>query len=324
MTVITLVGFIDDVTGLDPRLKIAGQLMAAAAMALQDVGTKVAAGVMSPIGEMVGHPDLTWVVELPVLGATELDLIYWTGTAIIAVFVLGSCNAANLIDGLDGLLSGVATIAVGGMLVIALFMASAADGPLDNARIVMCLAVMGACLGFLCHNFNPATIFLGDCGSLLIGFMAIAIVLTLGDTGKTHFVVAGLVIWSIPIIDTVLAIVRRKLAGVSMSTPDAHHLHHMLKRALGVKGAVLTLYGIGLAFAVVGVWMTFGRTRVVLTVALVLISFIGVTAVKIARKQQLEQQAIEQTAKRALKPMQAPKPEDPGSGEPAPAEEAKA
>ena len=78
----------------------------------------------------------------------------------------------------------------------------------------------------------------------------------------------------------------------------------MLKRALGVKGAVFALYAIGLVFAGVGVWMTFGRTRVVLTVALVLIAFIGVTAVKIARKQQLEQQAIEKTAKRALKPME--------------------
>ncbi|MEM1424840.1 MAG: MraY family glycosyltransferase, partial [Planctomycetota bacterium] len=305
MAVITLVGFLDDVTGLDPRLKIAGQLLAAAAMALEDVGVKVAEGIMAPVGEMVGNPGLTWAFDLPVLGPTEFDLIYWAGTAIIAVFVLGSCNAANLIDGLDGLLSGVTAIAAGGMLVIALLMASAGDGPLDNARIVMCLAVMGACMGFLCHNFNPATIFLGDCGSLLLGFMTIAIVLTMGDTGKTHFVVAGLVIWSIPIIDTVLAIVRRKLAGVSMSTADAHHLHHMLKRALGVKGAVLTLYGIGLAFGAVGVWMTFGRTRVVMTVAVVLIAFIGVTAVKIARKQQLEQQAIEQTAKRALKPLDA-------------------
>ncbi len=304
MAVITLVGFLDDVVGLDPRLKIAGQLMAAAAMALQDVGTKVASGIMKPIGEMVGNEGLTWIMDLPLLGATEFDLIYWVGTGIIAVFVIGSCNAANLIDGLDGLLSGVTAIAVGAMLVIALFMANSLDGPLDNARIVMCLAVMGACLGFLCHNFNPATIFLGDCGSLLLGFMTIAIVLTLGDTGKTHFVVAGLVIWSIPIIDTVLAIVRRKLAGLPMSAPDAHHLHHMLKRSLGVKGAVFSLYAIGVAFGIVGIWMTFGRTRVVLTVALVLLSFIGITAVKIARKQQLEQQAIDKTAQRALKPVE--------------------
>ena len=302
MLVITLVGFLDDVVGLDPRLKIAGQLMAAAAMALQDVGTKVAEGIMSPIGEMVGNESLTWILNLPVIGLVEFDLIYWAGTAIIAVFVLGSCNAANLIDGLDGLLSGVTAIAAGALLVIALYMAHNADGPLDNARVVLCLAVMGACMGFLCHNFNPATIFLGDCGSLLLGFMIIAIVLTMGDTGKTHFVVAGLVIYAIPIIDTVLAIVRRKLAGLPMSAPDAHHLHHMLKRSLGVKGAVFTLYGIGLVFGGVGIWMTFGRTRVVLTVALVLIVFIGITAVKVARKQQLEQQAIEKTAKRALKP----------------------
>ena len=317
MTVITIVGLWDDIFGLDPRLKIAGQLLAAAAMALQDVGTKVAAGVMAPIGRMVGNEDLTWIIDLPLLGATEFDLIYWVGTAIIAIFVLGACNAANLIDGLDGLLSGVTAIAVGGMLVIALLMATAIDGPLDNARIVLCLAVLGACLGFLCHNFNPATIFLGDCGSLLLGYMAIAIVLTLGDTGKTHFVIAGLVIYAIPIIDTVLAIVRRKLAGLPMSAPDAHHLHHMLSRALGVKGAVFTLYAIALAFSVVGVWMTFGRLRVAMTVALVLVSFIGVTAVKIARKQILDEQAIELTAKRALHPSLGPKtpPAEPGTAD---------
>ncbi len=308
MTVITIVGLWDDVFGLDPRLKIAGQLVASAALALEDVGTKVAAGIMQPIGQLFDNPDLTWLIELPFplpLFGTELniDLIYWAGTIIIAIFVIGACNASNLIDGLDGLLSGVTAIAVGGMLVVALLMAQGLDGPLDNARIVMCLAVIGACMGFLCHNFNPATIFLGDCGSMLLGYMAIVIVLTLGDTGKTHYVVGGLVIYAIPIIDTLLAMVRRKLAGLPMSAPDAHHLHHMLKRALGVKGAVLTLYGIGLAFAIVGVWMTFGRVRLVMTVALVLIAFISVTAVKIARKQVLERQAIEKTARRARAPI---------------------
>lgn len=318
MSVITIVGLWDDVFGLDPRLKVSGQLLAAAALALEDVGTKVAAGVMAPVGNLVGNPELTWLIDLPMTvpmvgSSIELDLVYWAGTAIIAVFVLGACNAANLVDGLDGLLSGVTAIAAAGMLVIALFMAASLDGPYDNARIVLCLALMGACMGFLCHNFNPATIFLGDCGSLLLGYMAIAIVLTLGDTGKTHLVIAGLVIYAIPIIDTFLAIVRRKLAGLPMSAPDAHHLHHMLKRALGVKGAVLSLYGMGFVFAGIGVWMTFGRLRIVLTVALVLAAFIAVSAVKIARKQVLEQQAIEKTAKRALPthPGRAPEPAGP-------------
>lgn len=293
MTVITITGLWDDVFGLDPRLKIAGQLLAAAALALDRVGTDVAAGVLRPFGRLIGNESLTWYIELPVhlplIGQSiTIDLIYWTGTAIIAIFILGACNASNLVDGLDGLLSGVTAIAVAGLLVIAIMMAAHDDGPLDSARIVLCLALLGACMGFLPHNFNPATIFLGDCGSLLLGYTTIVIILTLGATGKTHFVIAGLIIYAIPIIDTVLAIVRRKMSGKKMSDPDDQHLHHMLKRALGVKGGVLVLYAIGLVFAALGVWLVFGRTRVVFTIALVFAAYIGVTAFKVARKQAIE------------------------------------
>jgi len=303
MTLITVTGLIDDVIGLDPRLKIVGQLLAAAALAMQDVGTKVASGIMRPIGSLVGNDDLLYSIPMPVdipllapTGSITIDVIYWAGTAIIAVFVLGACNASNLIDGLDGLLSGVTAIAATGLLIVALMLAQDDDGTLDAARIVLALALLGACLGFLPHNFNPATIFLGDCGSLLLGYLTIVLILTLGDTGKTHLVIAGLIIYAIPIIDTALAIVRRKLAGKPMSAADDQHLHHQLKRALGVKGAVLALYGIGLVFAGLGVWLSEGRVRVVFTIAIVLAAFIGVTAVKIARRQAIEDDAVRRFA----------------------------
>jgi UDP-GlcNAc:undecaprenyl-phosphate GlcNAc-1-phosphate transferase len=228
-----------------------------------------------------------------ILGVDQIpiDLVYWAGTVVIAVFVLGACNASNLIDGLDGLLSGTTAIASVGLLVIALGMALADDGPRDAPRVILCLALLGACLGFLPHNFNPATIFLGDAGSLLLGFSTIVIILMLGDQGETKLVVAGLIIYAIPIIDTVLAIVRRKLAGRSISDADDQHLHHMLKRALGVKGAVFTLYGIAAGFAVLGVAVSLGRARVIYAIALVFAAFIGVTAIKIARRKQIEEQA---------------------------------
>ncbi len=309
MSLIALTGLIDDVVGLAPRLKIAGQLLAAAALAMEEVGTNVAAGVMRPIGAMLGNANLTWAFDLganiPVIapsGQLEVDLIYWTGTAIIAVFVLGACNASNLIDGLDGLLSGVTAIVAAALLVIALMLAEHDDGSLDGARIVIVLAMLGGCLGFLPHNFRPATIFLGDCGSLLLGYLAIVAILTLGDTGKTHLVVAGLIIYSIPIIDTVLAIVRRKMAGRSMSDADDQHLHHMLKRALGVPGAVLTLYGIGALFGVLGVALSMGRVRLVFTIALVVWGFIGVTAVKVARRQAIEAKALARVAGHPTRP----------------------
>ena len=294
MFVIMLVGLLDDVVGIEPRLKIGGQLFAAAALAIDDVGVNVAKGILQPLGQtLFGYGDLVWTYtlppDLPLLGGhiVTFDLVYWTGTAIIAVFVLGACNASNLIDGLDGLLSGTTAIAAAGLLVIAIGLAVDDDGRGDSQRIILAMAVMGACLGFLPHNFNPASIFLGDCGSLLLGYSTIVIILTLaGERGWTHLVIAGLIIYAIPLIDTTLAIIRRKMAGRSISDPDDQHLHHMLKRALGVKKAVLTLYAIGAGFAILGVAASFGRARVVYTIALVFISFIAVTAIKLARRQQ--------------------------------------
>ena len=290
MTVIMACGLIDDVMGIHPRAKIAGMLFAAAALATQNIGVRVAAGVMIPAARALGIEttivggEETLLLLIPIPGGTmfSVDLVYWVGTAVIAVFVLGACNASNLIDGLDGLLSGTTAIANAGLLVVALGLAARDDGVLDAPRIVLCLGVLGACLGFLPHNFNPASIFLGDAGSLLLGFCTIVIVLTLGDTGRTDLVLAGLIIYAIPIIDTCLAIVRRKLAGKRISDADDQHLHHMLKRALGVKGAVLSLYAIAAGFALLGIGLSDGKARVTYALTLVFAAFIGVTAFKIA------------------------------------------
>ncbi len=301
LTVIMLVGLIDDVVGIEPRLKIGGQLFAAAALAYDNVGVQVAKGILSPtLGKWLDNPDLSFFlptgIAIPLLTQTlptgdpgiPIDVIYWTGTAIIAVFVLGACNASNLIDGLDGLLSGTTAICAAALLIVALTLAVLDDGPRDASRVILCMTLLGACLGFLPHNFNPATIFLGDCGSLLLGFATIVIVLTLGDTGRTHLVLAGLIIYAIPIMDTCLAIVRRKMAGKRLSDPDSDHLHHMLKRALGVKGAVLTLYAIGLAFGTLGVVMSLWKARVTFAIAGIFIAYIAVVSIKIARRKQLE------------------------------------
>lgn len=316
MTVIMLCGLIDDVVGIDPRAKIAGQLFAAAALATEDVGVRLAAGIIVPIAKAVGiHTQMiggfetvAFHVPFGMLGFTDIpfDVVYWVGTAVIAVFVLGACNASNLIDGLDGLLSGVTAIASIGLLFIALMLALVDDGArggganLDPPRIILCLSLLGACLGFLPHNFNPATIFLGDCGSLLLGFVTITIVLTLGTTGQTHLVLAGIIIYAIPIIDTTLAIARRKIARKKISDADDQHLHHMLKRALGVKGAVFALYGIGVAFAVLGVMLSEGRGRVTYALIMLFAAFIGVTSFKIARKEAIERQMREAEARRGL------------------------
>lgn len=305
MVAIAFTGFADDVWGWDPRLKIAGQLVAAAALAIEEVGVKVAAGLLTPL---IGAENLVLMIPAPG-GALPLDIVYWVGTGLIAVFVLGGCNAANLIDGLDGLLSGTVAIVAVGLLIISLLMLPApgtiaaahlAEGgeSLAGARVVLCLALFGAVLGFLPHNFNPASIFLGDCGSLLIGYLCVVIILMFGEHGQTHLVFAGLIIFALPIIDTTLAIIRRRLAGVPMSAGDDQHIHHQLKRALapkggGVKRTVLALYGISALFAAVGVTLAALviiselRVRVIYVITLVLFSFIAVIAVKAARRQQL-------------------------------------
>jgi len=300
MLAITVTGLVDDIWGCDPRLKIAGQLVAAAALAIEEVGVRVAAGVLIPF---FGEEYLYYEIPTP-FGLFPIDIIYWVGTAIIAVFVLGGCNATNLIDGLDGLLSGVITIVAVGLLTISLLLFSVpdvmpwldveAEMSLAGARVVLSAALLGAVLGFLPHNFNPASIFLGDCGSLLLGYMSVVIILMFGEMGQTHLVFAGLIVFALPIIDTMLAIIRRWLASVPMSRGDDQHLHHQLKRAMGgVKRAVLAMYGISAVFATVGVTLaalvmyTELRVRIVYVIAFVLFGCIAVLAVKAARRQQL-------------------------------------
>ncbi|MDP7070076.1 MAG: MraY family glycosyltransferase [Phycisphaerales bacterium] len=347
MVVIMVTGAGDDVWSWDPRFKVMGQLIAAAALSMSAIGTQTAGAFMEyyfgsraitmdvrvvmVLGFVLcalviwwfGVPELlrmvrgrrlqavAWIVGgVVVLIAADIllsvlegpshimavDVTYWIGVVIVAALVLGGCNSANLIDGLDGLLSGTAAIMGGGLLVISLLMAlhltnadlellaQAADVPVEQgvtlagARIILCMALIGAMLGFLAYNFNPAIIFLGDAGSLLIGYFCIVIILTLGELGHTHFVLAGLIVFGLPIADTILAIFRRKAQGRSASEADANHLHHILMRALGtVKQAVLGMWAIETVFAVVGVFIVavsiVGEARVMVTYIIFLAIF---------------------------------------------------
>ena len=297
MIAITFTGLADDIWGWDPRLKIAGQLVAAAGLAIENVGVNVAHGVLTAI---FPGSSLAFTIPTP-MGDATVDIVYWVGTALIALFVLGGCNAANLIDGLDGLLSGVSAITAIGLLLISIFVLhvipddamQSETGVLAGARLVLCLAILGATLGFLPYNWKPAVIFLGDCGSLLLGYLIVVVILMLGEHGQTHLVFAGLIVFAIPIIDTTLAIIRRKLAGVSMSAADNQHLHHQFRRVLGgVRRAVIAMYVLSILFMVVGVSLaglvifTELRVRAVYAVALVLGGMLGVVAVKAARRQQ--------------------------------------
>lgn len=313
MVAIAFTGFIDDAWGSYSWHKTAGQLVAAAAMAHQGIGTNVARGFLN--GIHVPKELSEFVLLQPSLFVIDpITPEYILGIFIIGMFILGACNAANLIDGLDGLLSGVCAITAIGILSITLIalhtitpeqiegmrLAMPVDGlgmrgidgvTLLGANIVLCMAVLGAVLGFLVYNFNPASIFLGDTGSLLLGYLCIVMVLLLGERGQTHLVVAGLIVFALPIMDTALAITRRKLAGKPISEPDANHIHHIFKRKFGtVKGAVIALYGMSGVFAVVGVALAWGqltghmRAWIIYAIAITMFGTIGIRAIKSARK----------------------------------------
>ena len=242
--VIMLTGLFDDIYGIQARVKIGGQLFAAAALATENVGMVLVQNTFEllHLGDMPG-----WAG-------------YWLGTAVIAGLVVGGCNAMNLIDGLDGLSSGIAAIATLGLCLVLFFLGALIDQPnaASNAApsMVICLALIGALLGFLPYNYNPASIFMGDTGSLLLGFVCVAVILMFGSAGGMGplMVTAGLVCFAVPITDTTLAIVRRKLQGKPIFAPDAMHIHHMLRRSgLSVKQAVGVMWGLGLAYAGIGV-----------------------------------------------------------------------
>ena len=295
MLAIVFTGLADDIWKWDPRLKIAGQLVAAAALAIEDVGPQLAAGVLSAI---CGEPkDILF--SIGAFHVQNSELYYWIGTAITAIFVIGGCNAANLIDGLDGLLAGTTTIMALGFLAISLTMAYAlpvenTETSLAGTRIILSLILLGATLGFLPYNFNPAVIFLGDCGSLLIGFLSVVIIMTFGEFGTTKYSVAGLICFGLPILDTALAIIRRKVAGLSMSDADSNHIHHRLKRYFGgsVRKAVLTLYAIALGFTLLGVGLTvmllLTNVKGIVVEAAALGAFLIVVAFAVKRARRLE------------------------------------
>ena len=298
MIAIAFTGFIDDVWSSYSWHKTAGQLVAAAAMASGAIGTTVANGFLNGVGipEWISKYELTDP-------STPITPAYIIGVIIIAMFILGACNAANFIDGLDGLLSGVVAITAIGILAITLFALEAltpeqitvnylGEGTTFlGANIVLCMAVLGAVLGFLIYNFNPASIFLGDTGSLLLGYLCIVMVLLLGERGQTHLVIAGLIVFALPIIDAALAITRRKMAGKPISEPDANHIHHLLMKKYGsVKKAVFVLYGMSALFAIVGVTLAWVHLSVevgawfIYVIAALMFGFIGIKAIRYARK----------------------------------------
>jgi UDP-GlcNAc:undecaprenyl-phosphate/decaprenyl-phosphate GlcNAc-1-phosphate transferase len=148
-------------------------------------------------------------------------------------------------------------------------------------RISLALALLGAVLGFLPFNFNPASIFMGDTGSMFLGFMSGTMILLFAQDTALRWFMAAVAMFGLPMMDTALAIVRRKLNGQPVFSPDANHFHHFLvKRGLTVRQAVFVSYGVAALFVSFGVLGVVMQARLVLGVYLVLFGWMMVVAFK--------------------------------------------
>jgi len=238
-----LTGLVDDRIHLRPRTRLILEALVAGVLALAGVGRRL--------------PFL-------VTGGADSDLSRWlvqsgVGHAATVILLIGflvyTTNATNLIDGLDGLCAGVTAIMGAGYLVLVATLrerAVLAAGPADFL-VTLSAAQIAICLAFLCYNFNPASIFMGDSGSLLLGFNVAVILVMLGDATSMRWLAAGIAIFGFPILDTTLAVVRRWKNGRPLFVGDRSHLYDQLRdRGFTVRQTAMVCYLIGGAFAGLG------------------------------------------------------------------------
>lgn len=201
LLVIVITGVVDDIVDIGPRWKFVGQIMAAACFVLLDGGT------LSHLGDFLGSGEIT------------LDLLAVPFTIFCMV---GGMNAFNLSDGLDGLAGGMAAIA-------AVFFAYFSWHAGASDLLLVCVALLGAVMGFLRYNSYPARLFMGDCGSLTLGYVLAALLVSGSQREGLHVpLVAWAMVVALPLLDTLLVMARRMRYGHSPFLPDRTHLHHRL------------------------------------------------------------------------------------------------
>mgnify|MGYP002398953090 CR=1 FL=1 len=252
-TVIALVGFIDDLKNLSPSVKLFGQIFAAA---------------------------------IPVLGGISIHFITipngmviefgWLSVPITILWVIAITNAINLIDGLDGLAAGVSSIATFTISVLAFSLGQ----PLST---LMGAILLGSTLGFLVFNFYPAKIFMGDTGSLFLGYMISLLSITGLTKSATIFsLIIPIIILAVPIIDTTFAIIRRIIHKQPISAPDKFHLHHSIIR-LGFthKEAVILIYLLSGLFSLSAIIFTratiWGATLLIISLLILIEMIVEIT-----------------------------------------------
>ena len=249
-TLVFVVGLIDDISEVKPKWKFCVQI--AAGVLLYISGFRIVS-----VPALLGGHQFTWLA----------------GLAITVLWVVWITNAFNLIDGIDGLAAGSAMISTLVLFLSALISAN----PL---QLLITATLAGAILGFLRFNFNPATIFLGDCGSLFVGFTLSALALNTNSKSPTLVAVAlPAIAFGLPIVDTSFSVVRRFLRGRPLFSPDREHIHHkLLDKGLSQRSAVLLLYGVSALFGLLSLLLNLPSSRVVAVVLIVVgtVVFIGI------------------------------------------------
>lgn len=215
-----LLGVCDDRWPLTPRVKLLGQIFASLPFVSLD-------------GAVESISLLSWEIPLGPLGGP-----------ITILWLVACANVVNLIDGLDGLAGSIGVVVM--VTIAALF---ALQGHPSEALLTT--VIVGGLVGFLCHNWPPAKIFMGDAGSMTIGFLAGALSIQASSKTATTFTLGvPLVLMSIPLFDTAMAILRRKLTGRSIGEGDRGHIHHRLQdRGLSRRQALLAISGLTLVMA---------------------------------------------------------------------------
>lgn len=242
-TIIFLLGLWDDLHPLSPMVKFSVQGSCAVLLYLS--------------GVRITHIDLLVPGDLFRPVASMAATVFW---------ILLITNAFNLIDGLDGLSAGSAFFSTITILVVSMFHA------LSTASI-LAVVLAGAILGFLRFNFNPASVFLGDCGSLFIGFVLSAMAIAWSEKSSAVLAVSIPVLsFGVPILDVLLAMVRRFLRGDPLFRPDADHIHHkLIRRGLSQQSAVFVLYAMSLGFGALSILVTRFRVGTPFVVAAVFV-----------------------------------------------------
>lgn len=210
-------------------------------------------------------------IYLPNISALGLSLTFgkW-GYPLAIFFILAIINAINLIDGLDGLATGTSALFFVTITIIAVLL-----DRIYGLDVILCVIMLGACLGFLMYNKPPASIFLGDTGSTFLGFI-IAIIALLGyKTATFTSLIIPIFILLLPILDTVFAMIRRYLKGENIGEPDKEHLHHqLLKLNKSTTKTVLIMYGIDILCSIISVLYALGNNLLAIILYLILMVFI--------------------------------------------------